>query len=120
MSQFAGKVTVVTSAGSGIGRALAVALTAEVARVAVSDVDTVRRPTRKTVSAPPTSSEADVHDPFDSRWTRIWPHWLGLLVNCPVPSSLDSSLLPRMMAFPCSGGASVIVCHGAIYSEAQC
>ena len=25
-----------------------------------------------------------------------------------------------MMAFPCSGGASVIVCHGAIYSEAQC
>src|SRR5271166_2631581 len=24
-----------------------------------------------------------------------------------------------MMAFPCSGGASIIVCHGAIYSEAQ-
>lgn len=24
------------------------------------------------------------------------------------------------MAFPCSGGASVIVCQGAIYSEAQC
>jgi NAD(P)-dependent dehydrogenase (short-subunit alcohol dehydrogenase family) len=34
MSQFAGKVTVATSAGSGIGRALAVALTAEGARVA--------------------------------------------------------------------------------------
>jgi len=25
-----------------------------------------------------------------------------------------------MMAFPCSGDASVIVCHGTIYSEAQC
>jgi hypothetical protein len=25
-----------------------------------------------------------------------------------------------MMAFPCSGGASVIVCHGASYAEAQC
>jgi hypothetical protein len=25
-----------------------------------------------------------------------------------------------MMAFPCSGGDSVIVCHGAIYSKVHC
>jgi NADP-dependent 3-hydroxy acid dehydrogenase YdfG len=39
MSSFAGRVAVVTGAGSGIGRALACRLAADGARVAISDVD---------------------------------------------------------------------------------
>ena len=38
---------------------------------------------------------------------------LGFLVNCRLPSLLDSSILPGVMAFPFFGGASVIVCQGA-------
>ncbi len=46
MSDFAGRVVVVTGAGSGIGRALVLALAAHGARLAISDVDTTgsRRP----------------------------------------------------------------------------
>ncbi|UJW32832.1 SDR family NAD(P)-dependent oxidoreductase [Saccharothrix sp. AJ9571] len=42
MRQFAGKVAVITGAGSGIGRALALNLAARGARLAVSDVDVAR------------------------------------------------------------------------------
>ncbi|MDO2377852.1 SDR family NAD(P)-dependent oxidoreductase [Rhodococcus electrodiphilus] len=41
MSKFAGKVAVITGAGSGIGRALALELARRGARLALSDVDTV-------------------------------------------------------------------------------
>lgn len=41
MSEFAGKVVVITGAGSGIGRALAVTLAKQGARLAISDVDSV-------------------------------------------------------------------------------
>ena len=41
MSEFAGKVIVITGAGSGIGRALALNLAGRGARLAISDMDTV-------------------------------------------------------------------------------
>ncbi|MFC9551264.1 SDR family NAD(P)-dependent oxidoreductase [Rhodococcus sp. NPDC056960] len=41
MSEFAGKVVVITGAGSGIGRALALNLAGKGARLAISDMDTV-------------------------------------------------------------------------------
>ncbi|MGW4335577.1 SDR family NAD(P)-dependent oxidoreductase [Rhodococcus koreensis] len=41
MSEFAGKVVVITGAGSGIGRALALDLARRGARLAISDMDTV-------------------------------------------------------------------------------
>ena len=41
MSEFAGKVVVITGAGSGIGRALALNLAGRGARLAISDMDTV-------------------------------------------------------------------------------
>ncbi|MDV7355854.1 SDR family NAD(P)-dependent oxidoreductase [Rhodococcus oxybenzonivorans] len=41
MSTFAGKVVVITGAGSGIGRALAVNLAGQGAKLAISDMDTV-------------------------------------------------------------------------------
>ncbi|MCQ4119802.1 SDR family NAD(P)-dependent oxidoreductase [Rhodococcus tibetensis] len=41
MSAFAGKVVVITGAGSGIGRALAVNLAGQGAKLAISDMDTV-------------------------------------------------------------------------------
>ncbi|MDI9975306.1 SDR family NAD(P)-dependent oxidoreductase [Rhodococcus sp. IEGM 1307] len=41
MSEFAGKVVVITGAGSGIGRALALNLARRGARLAISDMDTV-------------------------------------------------------------------------------
>ena len=40
MNQFAGKVAVITGAGSGIGRALAVNLATKGAKLALSDIDT--------------------------------------------------------------------------------
>ncbi len=41
MSDFAGKVVVITGAGSGIGRALALNLAGQGAKLAISDVDTI-------------------------------------------------------------------------------
>ena len=43
---------------------------------------------------------------FHARWTRIGTHHTGVLVTCPVPSLLDSSLLQGVMACPFLGGAS--------------
>ena len=40
MNQFEGKVAVITGAGSGIGRALALNLAKRGARLALSDIDT--------------------------------------------------------------------------------
>ena len=54
---------------------------------------------------------------FMPRLSRYFRHisWVSL-VNCPVPSLLDSSLLPGVTAFPFFGGALVMFAKALIYS----
>ena len=64
MEGFAGKVAVVTGAGSGIGQALAIELARSGAKVAISDVDTeglaVTEERLKAIGAPVKSDRLDV------------------------------------------------------------
>src|SRR6202161_1908877 len=66
MEGFAGKVAVVTGAGSGIGQALAIELARSGAKLAISDVDTVgladTEQRLKAIGAPVKADRLDVTD----------------------------------------------------------
>ena len=72
MSRVAGKVVLVSGAGSGIGRATAKLLAAEGATVIVTDINRAGRPRDRAADRRPNTARFEEHDTSrEADWKRI-------------------------------------------------